>query len=151
MKAWLSRFAVAAVTLAFAALSLPLATFAAIDPNDPNAQAIFAGGFFLVFLVIAAAFSLFAAFALMTIAEKTQTPNAWLAWIPIANVILMIMIAKKPIWWIVLFLIPLVNIVISVIIWMAIAEARRKPSFWGILTIIPVLNLVAIAYLAWSD
>src|SRR5579871_2089245 len=73
-----------------------------------------------------------------------------LAWIPIANVILMIMIAKKPIWWLVLFLIPLVNIVISVIIWMAIAEARRKPSFWGILTIIPVLNLVAIAYLAWS-
>jgi magnesium-transporting ATPase (P-type) len=150
MKAWLSRFAFAAVSVVLAALSLPLATFAATDPNNP-AQAIFAGGFFLVFLVIGAAFYIFAAFALMTIAEKTQTPNAWLAWIPIANVVLMIMVARKPIWWLVLFLIPLVNIVVSVILWMAIAEARRKPSWWGILTIIPVLNLIAIAYLAWSD
>jgi|SRR5271154_7135214 hypothetical protein len=151
MKAWLSRFALAAVSFVVAALSLPLAAFAAIDPNDPNTQAIFASGFFLVFLVIGAAFYIFAAFALMTIAEKTQTPNAWLAWIPIANVILMINVARKPIWWIVLFFIPLVNVVVSVILWMAIAEARHKPSWWGILTIIPVLNLVAIAYLAWSD
>ena len=150
MKARLSRSILAAASLA--ALSLPLVAAAAQrnEPTGPQA-AIFGGAFFLFFMVVAAAFYIFAAFALMTIAEKTQTPNAWLAWIPIANVLLMIMIARKPIWWIVLFLIPVVNIIVSVILWMAIAEARKKPSWWGILTIIPVLNLVAIAYLAWSD
>lgn len=147
MMAWHSRSVRIA---AFLAALFPPAALAAI-PDNPGAQAAFLSGAFLVFLVVGAAFYIFAAFALMTIAEKTQTPNAWLAWIPLANVVLMIMVARKPIWWIVLFFIPLVNIVVSVILWMAIAEARHKPSWWGILTIIPVLNLVAIAYLAWSD
>jgi hypothetical protein len=89
--------------------------------------------------------------AIQTIANKTATPNAWLAWIPIANILLMLGIAKKPMWWFILFLIPLVNIVIAVMVWMAIAEARNKPNWWGILTIIPVANLVVPGYLAWAD
>ena len=34
-------------------------------------------------------------FLLMKIAQKTKTENAWLAWIPIANIFLMAFIAKK--------------------------------------------------------
>jgi len=91
------------------------------------------------------------ALALQTIAQKTNTENGWLAWIPIANIYLMIMIGRKPVWWIILFLIPLVNIVMYVIIWMAIAEARGKPNWWGILIIVPVVNLIVPGYLAWAD
>jgi hypothetical protein len=91
------------------------------------------------------------ALALQTIAKKTNTQNAWLAWIPIANIILMLNIAKKPLWWIILCLIPFVNIVIAIIVWMAIAEARGKPSWWGILLLIPFVNLIVPGYLAWSD
>jgi hypothetical protein len=87
----------------------------------------------------------------MTIAAKTNTPNGWLAWIPIANIILMLNIARKPIWWIVLFLIPLVNIVMIILVWMGVAEARNKPSWWGILIIVPIVNLIVPGYLAWSD
>jgi hypothetical protein len=60
-------------------------------------------------------------------------------------------IAGKPAWWFVLCLIPLVNIVIFIIIWMAIAEARHKPNWWGILLIVPVVGLLVPAFLAWSD
>jgi hypothetical protein len=89
--------------------------------------------------------------ALQTISEKTNTANGWLAWIPIANIILMLNIAKKPLWWIILFLIPLVNIVMAILVWMGVAEARSKPSWWGILIIIPFVNLIVPGYLAWSD
>jgi hypothetical protein len=63
----------------------------------------------------------------------------------------MLNIAKKPIWWIVLCLIPLVNIVIFIIMWMGIAEARNKPSWWGVLMIVPVVSIIVPGYLAWSD
>ncbi len=112
---------------------------------------IFTGVFLLCGLAFFLAIYIYIALALQTIANKTHTENAWLAWIPIANIILMVMIAKKPIWWILLFFIPVANIVFLVLVWMAIAEARGKPNWWGILMIIPFANLVVPGYLAWAD
>jgi hypothetical protein len=91
------------------------------------------------------------ALCLYFIAKKTNTPNAWLAWIPIANIYLMCKVAGKPGWWTILFFIPLVNIVFAIIVWMAMAEARHKPSWLGILMIIPIVNLVIFGILAFSD
>lgn len=108
---------------------------------------MFGAAFFLFFVGVYVYISL----ALMTIADKTNTPNSWLAWIPIANLFLMLNVAKKPAWWLVLFLIPLVNIVIAIIVWMAVAEARHKPNWWGIVMIVPVVGLIVPGYLAWSD
>ncbi|MDD4902655.1 MAG: DUF5684 domain-containing protein [Patescibacteria group bacterium] len=91
------------------------------------------------------------AICLQVLAKKTSTPNGWLAWIPIANIFLMISVAKKPLWWFLLLLIPLVNIVIGVILWMAIAEIRGRENWVGILIIVPVLGLGIPGYLAFSD
>jgi hypothetical protein len=60
-------------------------------------------------------------------------------------------VAKKPLWWFLLCLIPLVNVVMAIIIWMAVAEAVGKPNWWGILMIVPLANLVVPGYLAWAD
>lgn len=109
------------------------------------------GGMFLVFLVVFGVFYVYLALALQTIAKKTNTENPWMAWIPIINIILMLNIAKKPLWWFILCLVPLVNIVILIIVWMAIAEARKKPNWWGILMIVPFVNLIVPGYLAWAD
>ena len=119
--------------------------------SDGTLPALFAGGMILFILVFAAAVYVYFALALSTIATKTNTENPWLAWIPIANVILMLNIAKKPIWWILLFLIPLVNIIISIIVWMEVAKARGKPDWWGILTIVPIVGIAVPGYLAWAD
>ncbi len=105
-------------------------------------------GFVLVCFLVG---YIYISLALQTISEKTNTANGWLAWIPIANIILMLNIAKKPLWWIILFLIPLVNIVMAILVWMGVAEARSKPSWWGILIIIPFVNMIVPGYLAWSD
>jgi hypothetical protein len=109
------------------------------------------GAMLLIFVVIFGALYVYLSLALQTIAKKTNTENAWLAWIPIVNIILMLNIAKKPVWWIILCLVPILNIVILIIVWMAIAEARKKPSWWGILMIVPVVGIIVPGYLAWSD
>ena len=110
------------------------------------------GGAFLFFMLACIAVGyIYIALALQTIAQKTNTENAWLAWIPIVNIVLMLNIAKKPIWWIILFLIPIANIVVAILVWMGIAEARGKPNWWGILMIVPVVNIIVPGYLAWAD
>lgn len=101
--------------------------------------------------IISIAFYVYAAFCLQTIAKKTGTENEWFAWVPILNVYLMCRIAGKSGWWILLLLIPLVNIVISIILWMEIAKACHKPEWMGILTIIPVANLFIMGYLAFAE
>jgi len=109
------------------------------------------GVMLMFFVVFGLAMYVYIALALQTIATKTGTANEWLAWIPIANIFLILSIAKKPMWWFLLFLIPLVNVVIAIMLWMAVAEARGKPNWWGILMIVPVANLVVPGYLAWGD
>jgi hypothetical protein len=108
-------------------------------------------GFFTFFLILMLAMYVYMALALQTIATKTNTENPWLAWIPIINLVLLLNIAKKPIWWFILFLIPLVGIVVGIIVWMAVAEARGKPNWWGILLIVPLVGIIVPGYLAWSD
>ncbi|MFH1073553.1 MAG: DUF5684 domain-containing protein [Candidatus Firestonebacteria bacterium] len=108
------------------------------------------GAFFVFFLLFFAAVSIFCAVCLQVIARKTNTENGWLAWIPIANIFLTANIARKPIWWAILCLVPIVNIVAGIVLAIGIAEARGKESWLGILMIIPGVNLVVLGYLAFS-
>ena len=104
----------------------------------------------LQFLISIALYA-YAAFCFQTIAKKTGTENGWFAWVPILNVYLMCKIAGKSGWWILLLLIPLVNIAISIILWMEIAKACQKPAWIGILAIIPGINLFVMGYLAFAE
>ena len=92
-----------------------------------------------------------AALCLHIIARRTYTPDAWLAWIPVFNLYLMCKVARRPGWWFLLFLVPLVNIVVFALIWMDMAEARRQSSWLGILMLVPVANLVVIGVLAFAE
>lgn len=91
------------------------------------------------------------ALCLYIIAKKTNMDNPWMAWIPIANIILACQIAGKPWWWVFLFFIPIVNIVLGIIVMWNICEARGKPGWLGILMIIPVANLIIPGILAFTD
>ena len=93
---------------------------------------------------------LYFALSLHAISRKTKTARVWLSWIPLANIYQMCKIAGKPAKWCWLFLIPLANIVVAVIVWMNIAKAVNKPSWIGILLIIPIVNILLPGYLALS-
>lgn len=63
--------------------------------------------------------------------EKAGKPG-WAAIIPIYNIIVLLEIAGKPIWWIILFFIPCVNIIVSLLIFIAVAKAFGKSEVFGI-------------------
>lgn len=123
-----------------------------MDGNDA-AYAVNAGlgiGLLLFFLVIGLAFHLFIGYCYKRIAEKSgRTESAGLWWIPIVNFLIPIHVAGKPSWWIVLFLIPGVNIVVSIIVWMAVAEALGRENWWGIIA--ALFGIIGIPVLAFSD
>jgi len=104
----------------------------------------------VIILLVALAFYVYMAYALYTMAKKTNTQHAWMAWVPLLNVYLMVKIAGKPGWWLVLFFIPFLNIVFAIIVWYYIAERLGKPGWVGVLMIVPLVNLVIPGYLAFS-
>jgi len=104
--------------------------------------------FIFIFVVI---YYLYFAFCLFKIAKKTNTGNAWFAWLPILDFLLMIRIAKKPDWWIVLLFLPILNILTGILLWMGIAKTLGKPQWLGILMLITPINLFIPAYLAFSN
>ncbi len=108
---------------------------------------LFSGIWSLLSLVVYA----YVAFCLYTIAKKTNTENPWLAWIPVANIILACQIAGKPWWWVFFFFIPIANIVFAILVVWKIAEARNKPGWLGILMIVPIANLVIVGIIAFAD
>ncbi|HTC93066.1 MAG TPA: DUF5684 domain-containing protein [Terriglobales bacterium] len=151
MKARTRVFSLLGLVLVLIAVLLPVGRAMAQSSDDNRAAALLGGGVMMVVLLIGLAVYVYIALAIQTIANKTRTENSWMAWIPILNIILLLNVAKKPIWWIVLFVIPIVSIVIAIIVWMAVAEARGKPSWWGILLIVPLVGLIVPGYLAWAD
>jgi uncharacterized membrane protein len=131
--------------------SLTLLTAVPVSAQEvPGGEAV-AALFYAMLIVIVIPSYIFSALTTQIIAKKTNTKNGWLAWIPIANFILWADMAKKPVWWGILCIIPLIGFVFTALIWAAIAEARKKPSWLGILFIVPLVNLIVLGYLAWSD
>ena len=59
--------------------------------------------------------------------------------------------AKLPIWFIILLLIPLVNIVVGIVMWVKICQARGKPGWLVIMLLVPLVNLAFLPYLAFSE
>ncbi|MCP4653336.1 MAG: DUF805 domain-containing protein [Candidatus Omnitrophica bacterium] len=116
-----------------------------------NDTAMMMGPFMLFMFVAVVALYVYYAICLQKIAEKTNTENGWLAWVPIVNIYLLCTIAGKPGWWMLLCFIPYVNLAIMVYLWWLIAEARGKPGWVGLLNIVPVIGLAVPAYLAFSD
>jgi len=112
---------------------------------------------FLVMMIFVVAIYVYMALALIAIAKKTNTPNAWLAWIPIANFYLMTQIAKVPGWTTAFALLPIIPVIgafafmgVTIWWWWKIAEAVKKPGWLAILMIIPIAGLVIPGVLAWS-
>ena len=72
-------------------------------------------------------------------------------WLPILNALLLLKIAEKPLRWIILLILPLVNIVITILVMVKICERLNKPGWLVVGMILPVVNLVVLGYLAFSD
>ena len=80
--------------------------------------------------------------------EKAGKPG-WAAIVPIYNMIVLLEIVNKPVWWIVLMVIPFVNIVIAIIVYVELAKAFGKSAGFGIGMIF--LSFIFLPLLAFGD
>ena len=104
-------------------------------------------GFIIYFLMLGLAAYIYTSLTVMLTAQRLKVKNSWLAWIPIANLVLLANMAKMH-WWPVLLLaafwIPVVNFIAIIIlvvftfVWMwKICERRHRPGWWVLLMLIP--------------
>ncbi len=138
----------------------------ALDPNVMASGGLFAAlmGMVALIALVSIAFYIYMALAMMKTAQRLKKQNAWLAWIPIGNLVLMADMAGMH-WWPVLLVIamfiPFLNIIAGIalmvymIIWTwKICEARNKPGWWSIIQIIPFIGgiwtFVMWGILAWG-
>lgn len=92
--------------------------------------------------------------ALMTIGKKLGFEQAWMAWVPIANLYMMLKLADQRGWMLILAFIPFLNFFFMfyvIYVWMKIAEKRGFESWVGILMIVPVIGVAVPGYIAWAE
>ena len=63
--------------------------------------------------------------------EKAGKPG-WAAIVPIYNLVVILEIVRKPLWWILLLLIPIANIVVLIIIYIELAKCFGKGTGFGL-------------------
>lgn len=90
---------------------------------DAGAAAGAAAGMFVLLIELAIAVIVIA--GLWGVFTKAGQPG-WAAIIPIYNIIVLLQIVGKPIWWIILFFIPCVNIIISILLNVELAKVFGK-------------------------
>jgi len=84
---------------------------------------VFAAIYFgVIILIVAGVWKVF---------SKAGKPG-WAAIIPIYNIVILLEIAGKPLWWIVLFFIPLANLVVGILISIEVAKAFGKDAGFGL-------------------
>ena len=86
--------------------------------------------------------------ALWKIFVKAGEPG-WAAIVPIYNVLVMLKIAGKPMWWVVLMFIPFVNFIVAIIMMISFAQAFNKGT--GFALGLVFLPFIFYPLLAWGD
>ncbi len=116
-----------------------------------------AGGAVLLLLLV-----LYVAFIVLMIASMWKMfdkagQKGWCAIVPILNIIVLLKVVHKELWWIILFLIPCVNIVAFIVVYFSLATAFNKGSGFGIGLIIlpwifvPILGFGSAQYALQPD
>src|SRR4051812_21646288 len=89
--------------------------------------ALFGGAFFLVWLAVIVLVFV----SLWKLFEKAGKPG-WAGIVPIYNAIVLLEIVGRPLWWIVLLMVPCVNFVIAILVCIDLAKAFGKDALYGI-------------------
>jgi hypothetical protein len=89
---------------------------------------------------------LLVAFALVGVFKKADEP-VWQAFVPIWNTIVLIKVSGKPLWWIVLLLIPIVNIVVLVLIYHGLSTSFGHGAGFTVgLVFLSIIFLYVLGY-----
>lgn len=79
--------------------------------------------------------------SLWQVFEKAGEPG-WACLVPIYNMVVLLNMAGKPVWWLLLLFIPLVNLIIYLLVFIAVAERFGKGALFG-------LGLFLFGFIFW--
>lgn len=99
-------------------------------------------------MILSLAITLIVIASMWKVFQKAGEPG-WAAIVPIYNFIVLLKIAGKPAWWVVLMFIPFVNFIVLIIATIALAKNFGKGAGFGL----GLLFLAPVFYpmLAWGD
>ena len=117
--------------------------------NLAGIRAMFAG-IMLGLMVFCRGVYVFFSYCCKRICEKAGEDPGIMIWIPIAQYIPLLRVAQMPPLLVLLFLVPVVNVVLIVVLWAKICSALGKSPWLVILLFVPILNLALLCYLAFS-
>ena len=122
------------------------------DTGVPDPGVTVAAGFavigviMIISLIISLALALPVIVGMWKVFTKAGKPG-WAAIIPIYNVIVLLEVVGKPVWWIALLLIPFVNVVISILLNLALAERFGKDGLYAVgLIFLPFIFLPMLGF-----
>ena len=101
---------------------------------------------FGVFEILILVFFVAAAWKIYTKAGKP----GWAAIIPIYNAYVLLQIIGRPGWWLILYLIPIVNIVISVIVSIDLAKSFGRSTTFGVVMLF-IFSFIGYAILGFGS
>jgi hypothetical protein len=111
-------------------------------PVSSGAAAGMGIGFFIIWLIVAGIMVA----ALWKIFAKAGKPG-WAAIIPIYNIIVLLEIIGKPVWWLLMFCIPFVNLVFYILTYIELAKKFGKDTGFAIgMIIIPIVFLPILGF-----
>ncbi len=97
----------------------------------------------LIFLLIVAGLMIVSNWKIF---EKAGKPG-WASIVPIYNMVVLLQIVKKPVWWILLFFIPIVDIIVAIIVFHNLSKCFGKSVGFTIgLLFLPVIFFPLLAF-----
>lgn len=111
--------------------------------DTETAAAAGVGGGVMLFWLVILVLSIVACWKVFTKAGKP----GWASIIPIYNIYVLMTIIGKPGWWLLLFFIPLVNLVISIIVMIELAKCFGKGGGFAVgLILLPFIFMLILAF-----
>lgn len=99
-----------------------------------------------LFIIIPLALVVLVIVSMWKVFEKAGRPG-WASIIPFYNTYVILMIAGKPGWWLLLYFIPIVNLVIMIIVMIDFARSFGKGAGFGVgLTFLSIIFMPILAF-----
>jgi hypothetical protein len=89
------------------------------------------GAVLVIYWIVILAIAIFFIAGLWKTFAKAGKPG-WAAIVPIYNIIVMLEVIGRPVWWILLYFIPFVNLIVYIIVSLDMAKAFGKSAAFGI-------------------
>ncbi|MGI5504798.1 DUF5684 domain-containing protein [Lentzea sp. CA-135723] len=120
-----------------------------MDTDPTTIDPAVSTGFGVVGTIIYLAIAVFGIAVFWKVFTKAGQPG-WAAIIPIYNIYIWLKVAGRPGWWLILFLIPFVNVIMALIVSIDVAKSFAKDTVFGVVGLW-LFSIIGYAILAFGN